>query len=177
MKRELAFAGALMALASGCVTLPPGAEPGPNGTMAYHVPIDANEPGVTIRVNGQDVGKTPLTLKIFGDPDGTFHDFGSYEYVVQALPLHTNQFLQTRVFMTGKMFTPEDKIPTEIRFDMNQPPPPTPTYAPGYPPPGYYPPPYYYPYGPYWGYWGGYWGPRPYGSPYYNHHGGGLHVH
>jgi hypothetical protein len=147
--------------------------------MAYNVPIDANEPGVTIRVNGQDVGKTPLTLKIFGDPDGTFHCFGSYEYVVQALPLGTNQYLQTRVFMTGKMFTPEDKIPAEIRFDMSQPPPPTPTYAPGYPPPGYYPPPYYYPYyGPYWGYyWGGYYGPRVYVSPHYHHNHGGLRVH
>src|SRR5256885_6333219 len=108
--------------------------------MAYFVPVESSEPGVRIEANGQEVGVTPLTLKIFGDPDGTFHDFGSYEYVVQALPTKTNQYPQTAVFRTGHMFSGEDYIPKRIYFDMNRPPP---AYgAPGYVSPGYpYPPP------------------------------------
>jgi hypothetical protein len=149
--RHCSAAAAVGSLITGCAApIPPGAERGPHGTMAYLVPVDASDPGVTIYVNGQKAGVTPLTLKIFGDPDGTFHDFGSYEFVVQAVPLKTNQFVQTRVFQTGKMFTPEDRIPDRIHFDMNQPPPPQPTYVPvpAYPPPAYYyGPPYYY-YGP-----------------------------
>jgi hypothetical protein len=96
-------------------------------------------------------GNTPVHLKIFGDPDGTFHDFGSEFYVIRALPLTTNQFAQTRLFGTGRWFGPEDRIPQQIYFDMNQPPPPQPPIYvyPGYgPPPGYYQyyygPPYYY---------------------------------
>lgn len=142
---------------SGCQSIPPGAERGPHGTMAYHVPVESSDPGARIEVNGEYVGTTPLTLKIFGDPDGTFHDFGSYEYVVRAFPVRTNQFVQTRVFRTGKMFSGEDYIPSQIYFDLNQPPP---VYTPVYPPPVYYhPPPHYY-YGP-----PVYYGPRVYIGP------------
>ena len=116
--------------------------------MAYNVLIEASEPGARIEANGQNIGNTPVHLKIFGDRDGTFHDFGSYDYVVQAFPLATNQFPQTRVFRTGHLLTPEDHIPSRIFFDMTQPPQPPayPAYAPGYyaPPPYYYPPYYYY---------------------------------
>jgi len=167
MKTVMLPIGAVVILLAGCATpIPPGAERGPHGTMAYLVPVDATEPGVTIYANGENAGVTPLTLKIFGDPDGTFHDFGSYEFVVQALPLKTNQYLQARVFGTGRMFTPEDRIPDRIHFDMNRPPPPQPTYVPV---PGY--PPYYYgwpyPYGPYPYYYGArfYFGPS-----YYRYH-------
>jgi hypothetical protein len=136
-------------LLAGCGTpIPPGAERGPNGTMAYYVLIDATPPGARIEANGADIGKTPVYLKIFGDPDGTFHDFGSYFYEVRALPVATNQFIQTRLFRTGHLLTPEDRIPSRIDFDMNRPAPPP--YVPyGYPPPVYYGPPYYY--GPYYG--------------------------
>jgi hypothetical protein len=130
--------------------------------MAYHVPIEASEPGARIVANGQDIGATPLTLKIFGDPDGTFHDFGSSEYIIQALPLTTNQYAQVRMFGTGHMFGPEDRIPQRIYFDMNQPAPAYPTYAaPAYGPPAYYGYPYHY------GYYGPsvYIGPRPYYGP------------
>jgi hypothetical protein len=153
----LAIAG--IALLAGCATpIPPGAERGPHGTMAFHVPVETEEPGVTIMVNGQKAGVTPITLKIFGDPDGTFHDFGSYNFIVQALPLRTNQYTQIRIFSTGRMFTPEDRIPDRIRFDMSQPqalPVPVPYYSPPYyytPWPYYYGPPHYY-YGArfYWG--------------------------
>jgi hypothetical protein len=130
--------------------------------MAYLVSIEASEPGVRIEANNQSIGTAPVTLKIFGDPDGTFHDFGAYEYIIQAFPARTNQFVQTRVFRTGKMFEPEDRIPRQIYFDMNQPPPayPPPSY---YPPPAYYSPPLYY--GP-----SIYFGPSFYHRPYYHHY-------
>ena len=162
MRMQLVLAGvAVVGLLSGCDTIPPGAERGPHGTMAYNVPISSDPPGVRIQANGQDVGTTPLTLKIWGDPDGTFHDFGSYEYVIQAFPLSTNQFVQTAVFRTGHLMTPEDRIPERISFDMNRPPPPSPEGAPPayYGAPGYYyPPPYYGP--------RVYWGPPVYGPRY-----------
>ncbi len=124
MKTTTIFAGGLAAigLLAGCDTIPPGAERGPDGTMAYLVQIEASEPGVRIEANRQPVGTAPMTLKIFGDPDGTFHDFGSYYYIIQAFPLRTNQYVQTAVFRTGRWFTPEDRIPRKIYFDMNQPP-------------------------------------------------------
>jgi hypothetical protein len=123
--------------------------------MAYNVVIEASDPGATIMANGQDIGKTPVTLKIFGNPNGRFHDFGSYFYVIQALPVATNQFAQSRVFRTGHMFSSEDMIPREIHFDMSKPAPvETQVYGgPGYPPPGYY---------------YGYYGPRIYiGPPFF----------
>jgi len=140
------FALIALGLVAGCESVPPGAEVGPHGTIAYNVPIEASEPGARIYANNEFVGNSPLTLKIFGDKDGTFHDFGSYVYVIQAVPVRTNQFVQTRVYGTGRYFSREDRIPDRVYFDMNQPPPPYPPYYP--PPPGYYyPPPYYY-YGP-----------------------------
>ena len=152
MKMRLIFGAAITAAAAafltGCETpIPAGVERGPDGTIAYDVLIEASEPGARIEANGQNIGNTPVHLKIFGDKDGTFHDFGSYEYIIQAFPLATNQFVQTRVFRTGRMFTPEDHIPTRIFFDMNQPPQPYPAYNPGYyygPPPIYYGPPVYF---------------------------------
>ncbi len=154
----LAAAGLL----AGCDTIPPGAERGPDHTMAYNVLIESSEPGVRIEANNQYVGNTPLTLKIFGDPDGTFHDFGSYYYVIQAIPTQTNQFVQTRVFGTGHLFSHEDHIPNRIYFDMNLPPQAYPPQV--YVTPGYPPPPYYY-YGP-----GVYFGPRFYfRGGYYRH--------
>jgi len=129
---------AVVGLLTGCQSLPPGAEPGPHGTMAYEVLIEASEPGARIEANGEYVGNTPLRLKIFGDPDGTFHDFGSDFYIVRALPIATNQFMQTRLFRTGHLMGPEDRIPSRIFFDMNQNNPPPYPYE--YPPPGYYGP-------------------------------------
>lgn len=151
MKNKLwVLAGiAVAAFIAGCATpIPPGAERGPNGTIAYDVPIEASAPGARIEVNGSDVGNTPVTVKIFGDPDGTFHDFGSEDFVIRALPLSTNQYTQVRAFGTGHMFGPEDRIPSQIYFDMNQPPPPP---APVYVYPNYYPPTFYY--GPSYYYW------------------------
>lgn len=138
---------------TGCETIPPGAERGPHGTMAYDVLVDASPPGARIQVNGQEIGNTPVHLKIFGDPDGTFHDFGSPWYAIRALPLATNQFEQVRFFGTGRDFGPEDHIPPQVSFDMNQRAPVSPPYGPpvGYPYPYYYGPPPFYPPGYYWG--------------------------
>ena len=152
---------AILFVVIGCETTPPppGVELGPHGTIAHDVLVEASPPGARIEVNGQVVGDTPIRLKIFGDKDGTFHDFGSGYYVIRALSLATNQYPQIRVFGTGRWGgPPEDKIPKKIYFDMNQRPP---QFLPG--PPGYpYPAPYYYPppayYGPYRMY---------YGRPYY----------
>lgn len=147
--KAVCASGFAVALLAGCGTpIPPGAERGPDGTMAYDVLVEASPPGARIEANGEIVGEAPLHIKIFGDPDGTFHDFGSYYYEVRALPIATNQYPQVRLFRTGHLLTPEDHVPRRIYFDLNQPPQ---TYAPygapvyGYPPPAYYgPPPYYY---------------------------------
>ena len=168
MKRMLMFAAMLAAaiFLSGCETVPPGVETGPHGTIAYDVTIEASSPGAHILANGQDIGVTPVHLKIFGDKDGTFHDFGSSYYVIEATPTTTNQFPQTRMFQTGHMMGPEDRIPQRIFFDMTQ---AQPAYAPGapvvaYPPPAvYYGPPAYY-YGPTFRFG---FGPGYYHRPYY----------
>lgn len=142
---------AVLGLFTGCGTpIPPGAERGPRGTMAFFMNVEASEPGAAIEANGEYMGKTPVRLKIFGDPDGTFHDFGSYFFVVRALPASTNQFAQIRVFRTGRGSRGEDTIPGSIYFDMNQ-------KQPENPPPGA--PPYGYPdYGPHFYFYG----PSPY---------------
>ena len=139
-----ASAGAAMFL-MGCQTAPPGVERGPHGTIAYDVLIEASPPGARIEANGQAVGSTPLRLKIFGKKDGSFHDFGAPYYMIRALPVATNQFVQTRLFRTGHHDRPEDYIPKQISFDMNQPAPQAQYPAPaGYPYPAYGPPVYYY---------------------------------
>lgn len=151
MKSVVLHVTALVALVflAGCQSIPPGAERGPHGTMAYDVLVEASAPGARIEANGQDVGNTPVHLKVFGDPDGTFHDFGDPYFVIRALPLATNQFEQIRFLGTGHWFGPEDRIPQSIYFNMNQ-------KAPAYPP---YPPS---------GYWYPYYGPGPYyGPPYF----------
>jgi len=150
----LVSGAALLGFFTGCETpLPPGTERGPHGTIAYDVSVEASDPGARIEVNGESVGNTPVHIKIYGDKDGTFHDFGSYFYVVRALPLATNQYPQTRTFATGRGFTPEDRIPDRVYFDMSQNTPAPPVGGPSYPYPYYYPDPYYY-YGP-----GPYYGP------------------
>ena len=145
MNRTLIYGATLLVavLVAGCQTVPPGAERGPHGTMAYDVLVEASSPGARIEANGQDAGTAPVHLKIFGDPDGTFHDFGSPYFLIKASPVTTNQFEQARYFGTGQWFGPEDHIPKQIFFDMNK---PTQAYPPLGPPAyGYpYPPPYYY---------------------------------
>jgi hypothetical protein len=136
----LAVVALAATLFTGCQTIPPGAERGPHNTMAYTVLIEATEPGARIEANGEYMGETPLNLKVFGDPDGTFHDFGSLYFSIKAMPQASNHFAQARFFRTGRGMTPEDRIPQRIFFDMTQ-------RMPDYPsggPPAYYEPPIYY---------------------------------
>jgi len=163
MRLSFILLGAAGAL-TGCQTFPPGAERGPSGTMAYQVPITASHPGTKIYADGQLVGEAPVTLKVYGDTDGTFHNFGSDQYVLQAVPAETNLHTQIRVFHTGGLFMPEDKIPAGVQFDMNR---PSPVYVRGPGPSYYYPPPYYYG-------WPYYYGPRYYFYGSYSH---GYHHH
>ena len=95
-------------------------ERGPQGTIAYEIEIESSEPGARIEVNGDTVGKTPLKLKVFGDKDGTFHNFGSRDYVVKCYPVQPNQRIQIKAFQTGGWFSQEDQIPKRIVFDLNE---------------------------------------------------------
>ena len=113
-----ALPAGLCVFLAGCATTT--AEHGPNGTIAYLVEVETSKPGVRIEANEEYIGKAPLTLKIFGDKDGTFHNFGSSEYAIRAMPVSTNQNIQTKVFRTGGWFSQEDRIPKKIYFDMNQ---------------------------------------------------------
>ena len=109
-------------LATGCASSPTGKpERGPDGTIAYQVLVESSTPGARIEVNEDYIGKTPLTLTIFGDKDGTFHNFGSKDYIIRAFPVTISQFPQTKVFRTGGWFSEEDRIPSRLYFDLEQP--------------------------------------------------------
>ncbi len=88
--------------------------------MHTTVEIESSEPGARIEANGEYVGKTPVTIKIYGDEDGTFHNFGKYSYTVTAYPVKPGQRHQTKTFRAGGWFTQEDMIPKKIFFDLNQ---------------------------------------------------------
>jgi hypothetical protein len=105
---------------AGCETTPPE-DIGPNKTEAYYVQVESSVPGVVIETNNAVAGTTPLTLKIFGDSPGNFHNFGSPEYRMRAIPPFTNgdEIVQTRVFKTGHSGS-GDRIPGVIFFNMNQ---------------------------------------------------------
>ena len=114
-KYLLLAAASILAL-TGCGTSHSNVERGPDGTIAYHIPIDSSEPGARIEVNGESVGVTPMTLKIFGDRDGTFHNFGFNEVIVRAYP-PSGGTSQSKVFQTGTISVHDDKIPESIYFD------------------------------------------------------------
>lgn len=122
MKKTVLWAAptCLALFLAACASAPPGAEHGPQGTIAYVVQLESSEPGARVEVNNDYVGKTPMTLKIWGDKDGTFHNFGSQEYIIRCFPVNTNQFVQTKAFRTGGWFSQEDRIPSRLYFDLNQ---------------------------------------------------------
>ena len=126
MQKSVVLTSAIAAaLFVGCSSPNPGngnaVERGPHGTIAYEVQIQSNDPGVRIEANKDYMGMTPLVLKIFGDKDGTFHNFGNPHYVIQAIPVKAGQNLQTKIFRAGGDFLGDDKIPKRIFFDMAQP--------------------------------------------------------
>ena len=121
MKRSFALIAAVTAaVLVGCSTSPPNADKATKGTVHYYLRVESSEPGVTIETNGVYAGKTPMRIEVFGEKDGTFHNFGSPEYVICALPLTTNQFRQTQTFNTGNKSSPGAKIPGLLFFDMNR---------------------------------------------------------
>ena len=120
----LIFATAFL-LWTGCATDPNAPKKGPDGTIAYLVEVDSSERGARIEANNENIGKTPTTLEIFGDRDGTFHNFGNFDYTVTASPVRAGQQAQTKVFKTGRPFTGEDRIPKKIFFEFGMPPEPT----------------------------------------------------
>src|SRR4030095_1071321 len=115
------FVYSLVVAFVGCATDPATSankpEKGPGGTIAYLVEVESSEPGARIEANNEYIGKAPLTLKIFGDKDGTFHNFGSYNYTIKGYPVKPGQQPQTKEFRTGGWFTPEDRIPKKLFFD------------------------------------------------------------
>ena len=118
---RLTAALCLATLQQGCATsTSQSLERGPGGTIAYNVQIESTEPGARIEVNGDTVGNTPMVLKIFGDRDGTFHNFGREDYVIKAYPVRKGQSIQTKVFRTGGWWSPEDLVPKKLYFDLNE---------------------------------------------------------
>jgi hypothetical protein len=115
------FALICIGILSGCHTTDPTVEPGPDGTVACYLKVESSRPGVTIETNSVFAGKTPLTVKVFGDVNGTFHNFGSPEFVLRAVPPMTNEFTQIHSFRAGKRSEPGDKIPGLVFFDMSKP--------------------------------------------------------
>jgi len=111
---------ALGALLNACSTSAPG-EKGPDGTRAFYLQVQASRDGISVETNNVLAGKAPLTIKVFGDTGGTFHNFGAPQFVVRALPATTNAFVPTQKFRTGTKSTPGDKIPGVVFFDMDRP--------------------------------------------------------
>jgi hypothetical protein len=109
------------ALFLGCRTGSPDSDRGPNGTVAYFIKVESSVPGARIETNQVFAGRTPLTLKVFGDSPGYFHDFGKPEFVLRALPDSTNEFIQTKIFRTGHGSSPGDLIPGVVFLDLSQP--------------------------------------------------------
>jgi hypothetical protein len=99
---------------------PPGEEGGADHTIAYFIQVEASVPGISIETNHVVAGRTPFTLKVFGDMPGCFHNFGSPEFLVRAIPSSPNEFVQTRAFKTGVPSAPGERIPGLLFFDMSK---------------------------------------------------------
>ena len=118
---SLVLASAIMSTLVGCGMSPSRSrEAGPDGTLAYEVAVESNEPGAHIEVNNDFVGKTPMVLRIFGDPDGTFHNSGSPDYIIKVFPIRAGQHAQAKAFRTGGWWSAEDTIPKRLYFDLDQ---------------------------------------------------------
>ena len=122
MKYPLSRASSLaVLLAAGCASGPAEKpENGPGGTIAYYVKIESSEPGARVEVNEDQAGKTPVEVRIWGDKDGTFHNFGSSDFIIRVFPVRAGQSVQTKVFRTGGWFSQEDRVPKHLFFDLDQ---------------------------------------------------------
>ena len=117
MKLTISTLLVVVFLCFGCTTSDETREKGRDGTVAYFVEIESPEPGVRIEVDNETIGKTPVTWKVFGDKDGTFHNFGAYDVRVVGFPVRAGQQPQTKIFRTGSWFNSEDRIPKKLFFD------------------------------------------------------------
>ena len=83
---------------------------------AVQTEITSDPIGVRIKVNGTDVGRTPL-IYIFRQ-DGGHHFVG--DATVKAVTTEPGQFEQTRSFLDPSFpsFAPSDRVPSRIVFDM-----------------------------------------------------------
>lgn len=111
----------MIVLISGCETGSRNRpDRGPNGTIAYNVLIESSEAGARVEVNDEHVGKTPVEVRVWGDKDGTFHNFGSADFVIRVFPVRSGQNVQTKTFRTGGWFAQEDRVPRHLFFDLDQ---------------------------------------------------------
>lgn len=122
------FAGCASPSSSG--TKP---ERGPDGTVAYFIQVETSEP-CRIEVNEEYVGNSPMAVRVFADRDGTFHNFGSSDFILRVTPIQPGHPPQSKVFRTGGWFAQEDRVPGRVYFDLASPPerfsvdPPKPRY-------------------------------------------------
>ena len=106
---------------AGCETTPKG-EKGPEHTKSFYVQVQASVEGVRIETNNMYAGTAPVTLRILGNKNGTFHNFaGNPQFVFRALPVTSNGLAPTQVFKAGNSSSPGDRIPGLIFFDMARP--------------------------------------------------------
>jgi hypothetical protein len=113
---------AVALFATGCLSeMDPNSGRGPDGTVPYRVLVEASDPGARIEVNGKAVATTPAEIIVWGDPDGTFHNFGSSDYVIRVQPVREGQTAQIKVFRTGTILELDDRIPQRLFFDLNLP--------------------------------------------------------
>lgn len=121
MKPNAACLSALgLLLLAGCAS--PGdrtVERGPDGTVAYEITVESSEAGARVEVNDDFVGRTPLAVRVWGDPDGTFHNFGTSDFVIRVFPVREGQSPQSKLFRTGGWFSQEDRIPKRLYFDLD----------------------------------------------------------
>jgi hypothetical protein len=85
-------------------------------------------PHARTRFHGLRYGKaaedcTHQKLAPLGDRDGTFHNFGSYEFIVRAYPPDPERRPIAKVYKTGALMAPDDRIPERIYFDFGPKPP------------------------------------------------------
>jgi hypothetical protein len=123
--KSLFIITSLALILAACTTGGPKTEKGPRGTIAYFVEVDASEKGARIDVDNEHIGSAPTVWKVFGDKDGTFHDFGNFDHKVTAYPISGGLQPQTKAFKTGRFLSGEDRIPKKIYFDFSQPPAPS----------------------------------------------------
>jgi hypothetical protein len=109
----------LVVMLAGCASTETKPEMGPDGTIAYYVEIESNEAGARVEVNEDHVGITPIKIRVWGDKDGTFHNFGTSDFVIKVTPARDG-YVQTKVFRTGGWFAQEDRVPTKLYFDLKQ---------------------------------------------------------